>query len=217
MLPVISLTVTVILLVLYYMLSPAFSFIYIGGSLEIPNLTYTSDLMHPKSHTFILQAEAVQNCFPELYGSSALGNYYLTSVITAFSEGKSGLRAYYWSTFWAPQDMVLSIQNLSSTKQKQILSKRLPPTDNSTAEAYSWEEDFDVITMELFVSDSMDYDVTLKAVLALKLNLKDSVSKRNISSSRVMEMNRVAQDHLCTPMQLIFIPRPLLQKKSIAL
>nr|XP_034971375.1 suppressor of tumorigenicity 14 protein-like [Zootoca vivipara] len=167
MLPVISLTVTVILLVLYYTLSPAFSFIYIGGSLEIPNLTYTSDLMHPKSHTFILQAEAVQNCFPELYGSSALGNYYLTSVIAAFSEGKSGLRAYYWSTFWAPQDMVLSIQNLSSTKQKQILSKRAPPTDNSTAEVYSLEEDFDVITMELFVSDSMDYDVTLKAATDL--------------------------------------------------
>ncbi|XP_062830824.1 suppressor of tumorigenicity 14 protein [Anolis carolinensis] len=59
--PTVSLTVTVILLVLYYTLSPSFSFIYIGGSVEIPNLSYTSDLMHPESHTFVLQTEAIQN------------------------------------------------------------------------------------------------------------------------------------------------------------
>ncbi|XP_053160411.1 suppressor of tumorigenicity 14 protein homolog isoform X2 [Hemicordylus capensis] len=161
-LPMMSLTVTVILLVLYYTYSPTFSFIYVGGSVEIPNLTYTSDLMHPTSRTFILQAEAVQNCFAELYETSALGNYYLKSIIAAFSEGKNGLRAYYWSTFWGPQDIVLPIKNLTSAYQKQITSKKTLSV-NSSAETFSLEEDFD-ITMELFVSDSMDYDVTLKSV-----------------------------------------------------
>lgn len=41
--------------------TPAFSYFYIGGSVEISNLTYTNDLMNPKSHAFILQAEALQN------------------------------------------------------------------------------------------------------------------------------------------------------------
>lgn len=41
--------------------APAFSFIYIGGSVEIPNLTYTNDLSDPKSQKFLLQAEVIQN------------------------------------------------------------------------------------------------------------------------------------------------------------
>ncbi|XP_077198300.1 suppressor of tumorigenicity 14 protein-like [Paroedura picta] len=161
---VISLSLMVVLLVMYYTLSPAFSFIYIGGSVEIPNLTYTSDLTHPKSHRFIVQAEAVQNYFAELYGSSALGTYYLKSVIAAFSEGKTGLRVYYWSTFWAPQDIVLIIKNVITVKQNQIISKRKSAKINGSAETLTFEEHFDIVTMELFVSDSVDYDVTLKSV-----------------------------------------------------
>ncbi|KAF7251218.1 Suppressor of tumorigenicity 14 protein [Varanus komodoensis] len=159
----ISLTIILILLVLYLTLSPAFSFIYIGGSVEISNLTCTSDLMHPKSNSFMLQAETVQNYFAEFYGSSALGNYYLKTIITAFSEGKNGLRAYYWSTFWAPQDITLSFKNLSLLKQKQINTKRiLSPMNSTAAEAFPLQEEFDIINMEIF--DSMDYDVTLKSV-----------------------------------------------------
>lgn len=41
--------------------APAFSFVYIGGSVEIPNMTYTNDLNDPKSQKFLLQAEAIQN------------------------------------------------------------------------------------------------------------------------------------------------------------
>ncbi|XP_048351302.1 suppressor of tumorigenicity 14 protein homolog [Sphaerodactylus townsendi] len=168
-LPVVSLTVTVVLLVMHYTLAPAFSFIYVGGSVEIPNLTFTSDLTHPRSHRFTLQAEVLQNYFAELYGSSVLGTYYLKSVISAFSEGKTGLRAYYWSTFWAPKDIVITVKNVISVKQKQIISKRRPPKINGSSETDSLEEDFDIITMELFVSDYMDYDVTLKsAELQLK-------------------------------------------------
>ncbi|KAM6446708.1 suppressor of tumorigenicity 14 protein homolog isoform 2-T2 [Liasis olivaceus] len=166
MLPTAALVIIVILLIMYYTLSPAFSFFYIGGSVEIPNLTYTNDLMNPKSHTFILQAEALQNYFAEIYGSSAVGNYYLKSVIAAFSDGKSGARAYYWSTFWAPKDIVFP-KKLSSAHQKQFISKRIPGIANNTAETYPLEEDFDIITMEIFGFDSMDYDTILKSAFDL--------------------------------------------------
>ncbi|XP_065444828.1 suppressor of tumorigenicity 14 protein-like isoform X2 [Chrysemys picta bellii] len=164
MLPLISLAVTVLVLVLYYSLSPAFSFIYIGGSVEIPNLTYRSDLTDPKSQKFIMQAEAIQNYFAELYESSTLGKYYLKSVVAAFSEGEDGLRAYYWNKFWAPQEIVHSFKKLTSLKHKEIISKHTLQTTNSSAESFPVEEDFNLLTMELFVSDSSDYDVTLKSV-----------------------------------------------------
>ncbi|NXD54171.1 TMPS7 protease, partial [Corvus moneduloides] len=86
----------------FFFSAPAFSFIYIGGSVEIPNLTYTNDLNDPTSQKFLLQAKAVQNYLAETYESSFLGKYYLRSVVAAFSEGQSGLRAYFWNTFWVP-------------------------------------------------------------------------------------------------------------------
>lgn len=45
----------------FFSSAPAISYIYIGGSVEIPNLTYTNDLNDPKSQKFLLQAEAIQN------------------------------------------------------------------------------------------------------------------------------------------------------------
>ncbi|NWS87165.1 TMPS7 protease, partial [Toxostoma redivivum] len=86
----------------FFSSAPAFSFIYISGSVEIPNLTYTNDLNDPTSQKFLLQAKAVQNYLAEIYEPSFLGKYYLKSVVAAFSEGESGLRAYFWNTFWAP-------------------------------------------------------------------------------------------------------------------
>ncbi|XP_050814363.1 suppressor of tumorigenicity 14 protein-like [Gopherus flavomarginatus] len=172
MLPLISLTVTVLVLVLYYSLSPAFSFIYIGGSVEIPNLTYTSDLTDPKSQKFIMEAEAIQSYFAELYESSTLGKYYLKSVVAAFSEGEDSLRAYYWNKFWAPQEIVHSFKKLTSLKHKKIIRKHALQTTNSSAESFPVEEDFDLLTMELFVSDSSDYDVTLKSAVSFDLYAK---------------------------------------------
>ncbi|XP_043557469.1 suppressor of tumorigenicity 14 protein homolog [Chiloscyllium plagiosum] len=78
--------------------TPAISIFYLSGSLEISNLTYTNELGDPRSQQFISQAQAVQNYFSELYEPSILGKYYLKSVITAFSEGEEGLRAYYWTS-----------------------------------------------------------------------------------------------------------------------
>ncbi|XP_058706682.1 transmembrane protease serine 7-like [Poecile atricapillus] len=165
-LPTVSLTVTAILLVLHYSLSPAFSFTYISGSVEIPNLTYTSDLNDPTSQKFLLQAKAVQNYLAETYESSFLGKYYLKSVVATFSEGESGLRAYFWNTFWAPQDMVASLKKLTPVEQKEICSKQAAPLFSSG------EEDFDLDTMELFVSDSIEYDVMLKSAVSFDLYAK---------------------------------------------
>ncbi|XP_029876455.1 suppressor of tumorigenicity 14 protein-like isoform X1 [Aquila chrysaetos chrysaetos] len=167
MLPIVFLIVTVIVLVLHYSFSPAFSYIYIGGSVEIPNFTYTNDLNDPKSQKFLLQAEAIQNYFAEIYESSSLGKYYLKSVVAAFSEGESGLRAYYWNTFWAPQDMVASLKKLTPVEQKEISSKQASQMFSS-----SGEEDFDLVAMELFVSDSTEYDVMLKSAASFDLYAK---------------------------------------------
>lgn len=71
-------------------------------------------------------------------------------LLSSSSDGKSGARAYYWSTFWAPTNVVLPIKNLSSAYQKQISFKKISPIDNNTAETFPLEEDFDIITMELF-------------------------------------------------------------------
>ncbi|KAM4904633.1 suppressor of tumorigenicity 14 protein-like [Sylvia borin] len=156
-LPALSLTVTAVVLALHYSLSPTFSFIYIGGSVEIPNLTYTNDLGDPTSQKFLLQAKAIQNYLAETYESSFLGKYHLKSVVAAFSEGESGLRAYFWNTFWAPQDMLVSLKKLTPMGGKEICSKQAAPL-------FSFgEEDFDRVTMELFVSESTEYDVMLKS------------------------------------------------------
>ncbi|XP_019139510.2 transmembrane protease serine 7-like [Corvus cornix cornix] len=165
-LPTVSLTVAVIVLVRHYSLSPAFSFIYIGGSVEIPNLTYTNDLNDPTSQKFLLQAKAVQNYLAETYESSFLGKYYLRSVVAAFSEGQSGLRAYFWNTFWVPQDMVASLKKLTPMEQKEICNKKAAHLFSSG------EEDFDLVTMDLFVSDSTEYDVMLKSAISFDLYAK---------------------------------------------
>lgn len=57
------------------------------------------------------------------------------------SEGESGLRAYFWNIFWAPQDMV---KKLTPLEQKEICNKQAAPLFSSG------EEDFDHVTMELF-------------------------------------------------------------------
>ncbi|XP_053944348.1 transmembrane protease serine 7-like isoform X2 [Cuculus canorus] len=166
-LPTVCLIVTVIMLVLHYLFSPTFSFLYISGSIEISNLTYTNDLNDPKSQKFLLQAEAIQNYFAKSYESSSWGEYYLKSIVVTFSEGESGLRAYYWNTFWAPQDIVASLKKLTPVEQKEICSKQAARMFSS-----SGEEDLDLAAMELFVSDSAEHDVMLKSAVSFDLYAK---------------------------------------------
>lgn len=70
------------------------------------------------------------------------------SIYDAFfsihSEGEPGLRAYFWNTFWAPQDMVASLKKLTPVEQKEICSKQAVHLFSSG------EQDFDLVTMELF-------------------------------------------------------------------
>ncbi|XP_059824475.1 suppressor of tumorigenicity 14 protein [Hypanus sabinus] len=172
-LPVIPLTVAAIIAVLCYSLSPAISIFYLSGSLEISNLTYTNELGDPRSKQFISQAQAVQNYFSELYEPSILGKYYLKSVITAFSEGEEGLRAYYWSKFSAPEDVAHYIKNTTTSSLQHVNGKKLKiPLLNSSEEISSAEEDFDVYTIELFASGSEEYDLTVKSAISFDLYAK---------------------------------------------
>ncbi|XP_072441451.1 suppressor of tumorigenicity 14 protein homolog isoform X2 [Chiloscyllium punctatum] len=163
-LPIIPLTAAIIVVVFCYCFSPAISIFYLSGSLEISNLTYTNELGDPRSQQFISQAQAVQNYFSELYEPSILGKYYLKSVITAFSEGEEGLRAYYWSKFSAPENVAHYIKNATTSNLQQVNGKKLKvPMLNSSEEISSTEEDFDVYTVELFASGSEEYDLTVKS------------------------------------------------------
>ncbi|XP_004938354.1 suppressor of tumorigenicity 14 protein homolog isoform X3 [Gallus gallus] len=166
-LSLVSLSVTVMVLALRYSFSPSFSLIYIGGSVEIPNLTYTNDLNDPSSQKFLLQAEAIQNYLTESYECSTSGKYYLKSIVAAFSEGEYGLRAYYWNTFWAPQDITDSLKKLIPLEQKEMSSKQIPHIFSTSGEG-----DFDLVTMELFVSDATEYDAMLKSAVSFDLYAK---------------------------------------------
>ncbi|XP_051870429.1 uncharacterized protein LOC127569668 [Pristis pectinata] len=111
--------------------------------------------------------------FSELYEPSILGKYYLKSVITAFSEGEEGLRAYYWSKFSAPEDVAHYIKNTTTSNLQQVNGKKLKiPLLNSSEEISSIEEDFDVYTIELFASGSEEYDLTVKSAISFDLYAK---------------------------------------------
>ncbi|KAK6486182.1 suppressor of tumorigenicity 14 protein-like protein [Huso huso] len=161
-LPVVPVTAAVIILALCYCLSPATSVFYLGGSVEIANMSFSSELAEPTSRQFLLQATAVENDFSKLYESSAWGAYHLKSVVTAFSEGEEGgVRAFYWSKFSAPvgiaqqikKDRPSNLRRVSGTKPHMNISPR--------EEVYSLDEDLD--TVELFASDSEEYDLGVKS------------------------------------------------------
>ncbi|XP_043928446.1 suppressor of tumorigenicity 14 protein homolog [Protopterus annectens] len=170
--PISLLTLIIMVVVLYFAPPPAISVFYLGGSVEIPNLTYTSELGDSKTHQFLQQAAVVQNYFSELYDSSSLGKYYLNSVITAFSEGKDGLRAYFWSKFWAPLDIAHQIKNSTSSKLKKYASKKMPLYLNYSDELSSMEDNFDFYTDELFASGSDEYDISVKSAISFDLYAK---------------------------------------------
>ncbi|OXB69929.1 UNVERIFIED_CONTAM: hypothetical protein H355_004793, partial [Colinus virginianus] len=67
--------------------------------------------------------------------------------IVLYSEGEYGLRAYYWNTFWAPQDVIDSLKKLIPLEQKETSSKQIPHVFSTSGKG-----DFDLVTMELFVS-----------------------------------------------------------------
>lgn len=198
--PIISLAAIIIILVLYYCSSPALTVFYVGGSVDISNQTYTSDLADPESPTFILQAEAMRNYLAEIYESSIVGKYYLKSVVSAFSEQPHGVRVYFWSTFLAPEDIYSSIKESAPSKQRTFDRKHVPQTLNSSAEALFFEDDVDVITTELFASGSGEFDVAVKSAISFDLYAKPgnnrTLSLINPKKSFYQWRLRVPQNHV---------------------
>ncbi|XP_069046900.1 transmembrane protease serine 9 [Lepisosteus oculatus] len=158
-LPVISLLAS--LTALCYCLSPAMVIFYLGGSVEIANLTYTSQLEDPQSPQFLLQAEDVRNYLTKIYQSSDWGKYYLKSGVTAFSEGDEGLRVFYWSKFCAPAAVAPQIKNTrpSSLQRGGVVKSKVYFGRNE--EVYSFQKNLD--TLQLFALDSEEYELDEKS------------------------------------------------------
>ncbi|XP_028290327.1 suppressor of tumorigenicity 14 protein isoform X1 [Gouania willdenowi] len=143
---------TAVALALHYVTSPPCSVFFLGGSVEFPNLSFSSELIDSSSPQFRLQAQALNYYFSELYESSPWSSYYLHSGITAFrsaspqhintcqtvqyghcpgetlqtplcdSEGAEGLNVFYWSKFSAPHRVAMEIQQSSPER----LQRKLP-------------------------------------------------------------------------------------------
>lgn len=107
---------------------------------------------HVKLQPFAWQLQlTIKLCKPKMQtsGKHVQNTNYSVFMIFFFfpthSEGEYGLRAYYWNTFWAPQDIVDSLKKLIPLEQKEISSKQIPHMFST-----SGEKDFDLVTVELF-------------------------------------------------------------------
>ncbi|XP_071341324.1 suppressor of tumorigenicity 14 protein homolog [Trachinotus anak] len=135
-----------IALTLHYLTSPPSSVFFLGGSVEFPNLSFSSELTDSTSPQFRLQAQALDHYFSELYESSAWSSYHLRSGITAFSEGAEGLNVFYWSKFSAPDDVAMAIR----TSSPERLQRKLPGShklqqDSCNEQRYYMERDDDML------------------------------------------------------------------------
>nr|XP_015196760.1 PREDICTED: transmembrane protease serine 7 [Lepisosteus oculatus] len=129
-----------------YCLSPAMVIFYLGGSVEIANLTYTSQLEDPQSPQFLLQAEDVRN--------------YVNRWEWAL-EGDEGLRVFYWSKFCAPAAVAPQIKNTrpSSLQRGGVVKSKVYFGRNE--EVYSFQKNLD--TLQLFALDSEEYELDEKS------------------------------------------------------
>ncbi|XP_041089081.1 suppressor of tumorigenicity 14 protein homolog [Polyodon spathula] len=170
-LPVIPVAAAVIILALCYSLSPAASVFYLGGSVEIANMSFNSELAEPRSRRFLLQAAAVENDFSKLYESSVWGAYHLKSVVAAFSEGEEGgVRAFYWSKFSAPVGIAQQIKKDRPSNLRRVSGTKSHVNFSPSEEVYSLDEELD--TAELFASDSEEYDLGVKSAISFDLYAK---------------------------------------------
>ncbi|XP_037136104.1 suppressor of tumorigenicity 14 protein homolog isoform X3 [Syngnathus acus] len=107
----------------YYLTSaPTSSVFFLGCSVELPNLSFSTELADCSSPQFGQQARSLTPYFSELYKSSPWNSYYLRSGIAAFSEGTQGLSVFYWSQFSAPDHVAMAIRRSSP----ESLQRRLP-------------------------------------------------------------------------------------------
>ncbi|KAF0028110.1 hypothetical protein F2P81_019197 [Scophthalmus maximus] len=122
-----------IALTLHYLTSPPSSVFFLGGSVEFPNLSFSSELTDSTSPQFGLQAQALNHYLSDLYESSPWSSYYLRSGITAFSEGVEGLNVFYWSKFSAPDNVAMAIQRSCPER----LQRRLPGNNKVQRESFN--------------------------------------------------------------------------------
>ncbi|XP_053716301.1 suppressor of tumorigenicity 14 protein homolog [Synchiropus splendidus] len=146
-----------ITLTCHYLTSLPSSVFYLGGSVELTNLSFSSELANSSSPQFHLQAQALNHYFSDLYKSSRWSSYYLRSGITAFSEGAEGLTVFYWAKFSAPHDVAVAIRRSSPEK----LQRRLPGSnkvlwDTRHEQRYYMEQDDS--TLHLLGLDSDDFE-----------------------------------------------------------
>ncbi|XP_066555060.1 suppressor of tumorigenicity 14 protein homolog [Amia ocellicauda] len=133
------------------------SVFYIGGSVEIANLTYTSELADSQSAQFQTQAEAVKHYLTEIYDSSVWAKYYVKSGVTAFSEGEGGLRVFYWSKFCSPSDVASNIRSARPSRLQRTGALKSKPYFIRNEEVYSFQNNWD--NLQLFDLDSEEYDL----------------------------------------------------------
>ncbi|XP_034718683.1 uncharacterized protein LOC117938269 [Etheostoma cragini] len=148
-----------IALTLHFFTSPPSSVFFLGGSLEFPNLSFSSELTDSTSPQFRLQAQALNHYFSELYDSSPWSSYYLHSGITAFSEGAEGLNVFYWSKFSAPDDVAVAIRRSGPER----LQRRLPGSnkvlrDSRNEQRYYMEQDDDMLHLLGLDPDDFESD-----------------------------------------------------------
>ncbi|XP_027025998.2 suppressor of tumorigenicity 14 protein homolog isoform X1 [Tachysurus fulvidraco] len=100
--PLIPLSTAVALTLHFFASSPSSTVFFLGGSLELSNLSFSPELADPSSTQFHRQSQALGPYFSELYESSPWRPYYRRSGIVAFSEGVNGLNVFFWSKFSTP-------------------------------------------------------------------------------------------------------------------
>ncbi|MGH0175673.1 UNVERIFIED_CONTAM: hypothetical protein FKN15_071112 [Acipenser sinensis] len=216
-LPVVPVTAAVIILALCYCLSPATSVFYLGGSVEIANMSFSSELAEPTSRQFLLQATAVENdyasvhcgCPPKCVPSAARffthceltvqppqsysvggqrssgqltgkpagarpdyrGRWGAVSGVAGAREGEEGgVRAFYWSKFSAPVGIAQQIKKDRSSNLRRVSGTEPHMNFSPREEVYSLDEDLD--TVELFASDSEEYDLGVKSAISFDLYAK---------------------------------------------
>ncbi|KAF6727343.1 Suppressor of tumorigenicity 14-like protein [Oryzias melastigma] len=135
-------------LTLHHLTPPPRSVFFVGGSVEFPNLSFSSELADSTSPQFGLQVQALKHYFSELYESTPWSSFHLRSGITAFSEGSDGLRVFYWSKFSAPGNFAAEIQRSGPDRQQ----RRLPGTNkvqrySRNEQQYLMEDDDDVLSL----------------------------------------------------------------------
>ncbi|XP_034003479.1 suppressor of tumorigenicity 14 protein homolog [Trematomus bernacchii] len=151
-----------IALTLHFLASPPSSVFFLGGSVEFPNLSFTSELTDSSSPQFRLQAQALNHYFSELYESSPCSSYYVNSGITAFSEGAEGLNVFYWSKFSAPDDVAVAIRRSGPERfQRRLPGRNKVLQDSRNEQRYYMEQDDDML--HLLGLDPDDFEVDEKS------------------------------------------------------